>query len=97
MDSDHLSTGPERHDTVAIPTPVRSAAGQRSVLIVDDDVALARSIEQLLKRTGFEVVVVNSGTSAVDAIMSRGFDVILTDIQMPGMSGLELLLSLIHI
>jgi EAL domain-containing protein (putative c-di-GMP-specific phosphodiesterase class I)/CheY-like chemotaxis protein len=91
MGSDRVSTGPERHDTVEVPTPVRSAAGQRSVLIVDDDTALARSIEQMLKRAGFEVAVVNGGTTAVEAIMSRAFDVILTDIQMPGMSGLELL------
>jgi EAL domain-containing protein (putative c-di-GMP-specific phosphodiesterase class I) len=80
---------PERHDTIHMPA--LSAAGQRSVLVVDDDGALARSIQHALKRAGFEVVLAENGTIAVETIMGRPFDVILTDIQMPGMSGLELL------
>jgi EAL domain-containing protein (putative c-di-GMP-specific phosphodiesterase class I) len=86
-----MSSPPERHDTVQVPIPVRSAAGQRSVLVVDDDAALARSIQHALKRAGFEVVLAENGSVAVQTIMGRPFDVILSDIQMPEMSGLQLL------
>jgi EAL domain-containing protein (putative c-di-GMP-specific phosphodiesterase class I) len=84
-----VTPGPERRDTAQLP--VATAAGQRSVLVVDDDDALARSLERVLKAAGFEVVIASNGTIAVDLLMRRPFDVILTDIQMPGMSGVELL------
>jgi EAL domain-containing protein (putative c-di-GMP-specific phosphodiesterase class I) len=77
------------YDTVPAPAP--SAAGCRSVLIVDDDVALARAFQRTLTRGGFEVVVAESGTTAVETIVSTPFDVIVTDIQMPGMTGVDLL------
>jgi EAL domain-containing protein (putative c-di-GMP-specific phosphodiesterase class I) len=84
-----MSTPIARGATVPVPAP--SAAGQRSILIVDDDAALARSVQKTLERAGFEVSVVDSGDAAVETIMARAFDVILTDIQMPRMGGLELL------
>jgi EAL domain-containing protein (putative c-di-GMP-specific phosphodiesterase class I) len=84
-----VASEPKRHDTAAVR--VRTAAGQRSVLVVDDDEALARSIQRVLKVAGFEVVLAPNGTVAIELLMSRAFDVILSDIQMPGMSGVELL------
>lgn len=75
-----------QHDWAA-----QTAAGQRSVLLVDDDEALARMLQRALKSAGFEVTVANNGTTAMEMIISRPFDVIVTDIQMPGMSGVELL------
>jgi EAL domain-containing protein (putative c-di-GMP-specific phosphodiesterase class I)/CheY-like chemotaxis protein len=74
-----------------LPAPAPSAAGCRSVLIVDDDAALARAFQRTLTRGGFEVVVAESGTIAVETIVSTPFDVIVTDIQMPGMTGVDLL------
>jgi EAL domain-containing protein (putative c-di-GMP-specific phosphodiesterase class I) len=70
---------------------VHTAAGQRSVLLVDDDELLARSLRRMLQASGFEVVVASNGTLAMQAIIGRSFDVILSDVQMPGMSGVELL------
>jgi EAL domain-containing protein (putative c-di-GMP-specific phosphodiesterase class I) len=84
-----VASEPIRHDTAAVR--VQTAAGQRSVLVVDDDAALARSLQRLLKTAGFEVVLAPNGTAAVELLMSRAFDVVLSDIQMPGMSGVELL------
>jgi EAL domain-containing protein (putative c-di-GMP-specific phosphodiesterase class I)/CheY-like chemotaxis protein len=85
-----MTNAPERHDTLQVPAQ-KTAAGQRSVLVVDDDEALARSLARILKAGGFEVVLAPDGTTAVQLLMNRAFDVILTDIQMPGMSGVELL------
>jgi EAL domain-containing protein (putative c-di-GMP-specific phosphodiesterase class I) len=84
-----MSTDGTRHDTVQLTAP--SAAGQRSVLVVDDDEAYGRVLKVLLGGAGFAVVVAESGAKAVSAIMSHPFDVIVTDIRMPGMTGLELL------
>jgi EAL domain-containing protein (putative c-di-GMP-specific phosphodiesterase class I) len=84
-----LSKEPERHDTREVLA--QSGAGQRLVLVVDDDALLARALQSTLKRAGFEVIVADSGATAVQLIMSRPFDVIVTDIQMPQMSGMELL------
>ena len=66
-----------QHDWAA-----QTAAGQRSVLLVDDDEALARMLQRALKSAGFEVTVANNGTTAMEMIISRPFDVIVTDIQM---------------
>jgi EAL domain-containing protein (putative c-di-GMP-specific phosphodiesterase class I) len=71
--------------------PPGTAAGQRTVLVVDDDVLVTRSLQRLLQAAGYEVTVTNDGTAAVEAIINRGFDVVLSDIQMPGMTGVELL------
>ena len=61
------------------------------VLVVDDDANLARAIERVLKGAAREVVLVHDGATAIDAIKNRSFDVVLTDIQMPGMSGVDVL------
>jgi len=86
-----VATGPERRDTAQIPVTLGTGAGQRSVLVVDDDDALARSIQRVLKSRGFDVVLAPDGAAAVDLLMRQPFDVILSDIQMPGMSGVDLL------
>ncbi len=84
-----MTDGPERHDTIQIST--RPTTGKRSVLVVDDDDALARVIQRQLNAAEYDVVLAPNGREAVELIMKRPFDVILTDIQMPGMSGVELL------
>ena len=48
-------------------------------------------IQRVLKSRGFDVVLAPDGAAAVDLLMRRPFDVILSDIQMPGMSGVDLL------
>lgn len=64
---------------------------RRRVLIAEDEQALARSLSRLLAGGGYDVVIAQDGTSAAAAVKSQDFDVILSDIQMPGMSGLDLL------
>jgi EAL domain-containing protein (putative c-di-GMP-specific phosphodiesterase class I) len=77
-----------RRDTRAIVPP---SGRNRAVLVVDDDEALSRALSRVLKLAGYEVVVASNGASAVETVMHRPFDVILSDIQMPGMSGVDLL------
>jgi EAL domain-containing protein (putative c-di-GMP-specific phosphodiesterase class I)/serine/threonine protein kinase/ActR/RegA family two-component response regulator len=62
-----------------------------SVLVVDDDEHHSQVVNRILSRAAFDVTVVGSGAEAIDALRRRSFDVIVSDIQMPGMSGVELL------
>ena len=82
---------PDTMRPVRAPTPTLVEAAHRTVLVVDDNVPLGRAIERLLSLRGFQVVVADCGTSAVRALTSQSFDVVISDIEMPGMTGVELL------
>ena len=60
-------------------------------LVVDDDDAILRVHARALSRAGFRVETALDGHAAVKALEGVAFDVILSDIDMPGMNGLELL------
>lgn len=68
----------------------RSLAG-RSVLVVDDDEASAEVLRHLLQLEGARVVSANDASKALDALHAERFDVLVTDIAMPGLDGFELL------
>ncbi|HSH46248.1 MAG TPA: response regulator, partial [Longimicrobiales bacterium] len=60
------------------------------VLVVDDDRAVAGIAARWLERTGFHADVVYSGEAALKRASSLSYDLVLSDIHMPGVSGLEL-------
>jgi EAL domain-containing protein (putative c-di-GMP-specific phosphodiesterase class I) len=62
-----------------------------TVLIVDDDAGFARSCARLLGGWGYEVETALEGERAVQRAQERRFDVILSDINVPDMSGLQIL------
>lgn len=62
----------------------------RSILVVDDEVQVREILEKLFMAAGFEVETAQSGPDAINRIRNRQYDVILTDMKMPGMSGQEL-------
>ncbi len=62
-----------------------------SVLVVDDDVELLRAISSQLEFEGVEVRCATSGREALAILEREALDLVLTDIQMPGMSGMDLL------
>jgi EAL domain-containing protein (putative c-di-GMP-specific phosphodiesterase class I) len=72
-------------------TEPADAEPRPSVLVVDDEVALLRAYVRSLEMHGFRVEAVESGSAAIDALRRGSFDVILSDIDMPGMNGLRLL------
>ena len=61
------------------------------VLIVDDDEAHAEAVAEILERVGCECVVANSGERGATLIESENFDVIVTDLRMEDVDGLEIL------
>ncbi|MFE7859419.1 response regulator transcription factor [Streptomyces sp. NPDC057403] len=65
--------------------------GERSgaVLVVDDDAAIRRSLERGLRLSGFAVRTAGSGSDALAAVRDSPPDVLVLDVSMPGMSGIE--------
>ena len=61
------------------------------ILVVDDERSMQEFLEILLRREGHDVVAVSSAPEALLALESDEFDLVISDIRMPGMSGLELL------
>ena len=66
----------------------------RRVLVVDDEENLRLVLRTLLRRHGYEVETASSGEEALGLVDSFGPDVILTDVRMPKMGGLDLLTTL---
>ncbi|KYF53421.1 sigma-54 dependent transcriptional regulator [Sorangium sp. So ce315] len=66
----------------------------RRVLVVDDEENLRLVVRTFLKRDGYEVEAVSSGEEALAMVETFGPDVILTDVRMPKMGGLDLLATL---
>jgi two-component system, NtrC family, response regulator AtoC len=66
----------------------------RRVLVVDDEENIRLVLKTLLKKHGYEVEVADSGESALLLVDSFGPDVILTDVRMPRMGGLDLLATI---
>jgi len=59
------------------------------VLVIDDDAVVGRSFDRVLSDKGYEVSTALSGEEALKTIENTNFDVVFTDIKMPGMDGLE--------
>jgi CheY-like chemotaxis protein len=69
----------------------RTAPGTLSVLLVDDEEGLRRAVMRFLERHGMRVVAVGDGNDALQKLQHDRFDVIVSDVRMPGMSGGEFL------
>jgi len=59
------------------------------ILVVDDDVAICSAIRIVLEQAGHEVVLATDGRTGVNAVANSTFDIVICDIFMPGMDGIE--------
>jgi two-component system response regulator PilR (NtrC family) len=62
-----------------------------SILVVDDELSMREFLRILLKKEGYQVTVAAEGKTALGLAEQDSFDLVISDIRMPGMSGLELL------
>ena len=63
-------------------------------LLIEDDGAMARSIELLLRSEGFSVCTADLGKEGIDLSKLNNYDIIVLDLQLPDMSGFEVLTAL---
>ena len=64
---------------------------KKKVLLVEDEKALCLLYEEELSREGYAVTAVTDAESALAALKAQTFDLIVTDIRMPGKNGIELI------
>ena len=62
----------------------------RKVLVVDDDPVVGKSFGRVLSQKGYAVITAESGAQALEKMQEQAYDMVFTDIKMPGMSGIEL-------
>ena len=89
----HLSFGGDKQGANG-PAPFGDAPQEKTnkprALVVDDAPDVTEMLSILLQYAGYEVVMVYSGAQALDAARAEAFDVVVSDIGMPGMNGYEL-------
>ncbi len=76
--------------------PAPAPEARRRILVVDDEEMLLLTLESYLRAAGYEVVAVDSGTAALACLARERIDLVLTDHDMPGMTGAELALVVKH-
>jgi len=64
------------------------------ILVVDDEESIREFFEIMLKREGYQVLTVANGREALEQLKKHSVDLVITDIQMPELSGMELLSSI---
>jgi CheY-like chemotaxis protein len=62
----------------------------RKVLVVDDDPVVGKSFDRVLSGKGYAVITASDGREALSKLEAESYDLVFTDIKMPGMSGLEM-------
>jgi two-component system response regulator PilR (NtrC family) len=76
----------------ATPTPIApEPGGPRRILIVDDEPSMRDMLKIVLRREGFEVVIARTGAEAIETIKREPVDLLLSDIRMPDIDGVEVL------
>ncbi|MBC8420337.1 MAG: response regulator, partial [Desulfobacterales bacterium] len=64
---------------------------EKSILVVDDDPKITEIIRDILESLGYSCQTAGDGLAALDLIKREGFDMVICDIRMPGMDGLEVM------
>ena len=62
-----------------------------TILVADDEAGMRESLVRVLRREGFSVLAVEDGTAALEALRREHVDLLIADLRMPGLDGLELL------
>jgi DNA-binding NtrC family response regulator len=72
-------------------TPVSVKTPLGNLLIVDDEAAILRSLERIFTREGYSVKTSDSGQRGMELVEANEFDVVMTDVMLPDISGIEIL------
>jgi len=66
----------------------------KNILVVDDEIEMRIALETTLKREGHQIILAENGKQALEKLNEDSFDLVLTDVKMPKMNGVELLKAL---
>src|SRR6186713_2305354 len=61
------------------------------ILVVDDEESIREFLDIMLRKEGYEVTVAEDGQKAIDVLKKKSFDMVISDLQMPNVTGMELL------
>lgn len=61
----------------------------KNILLIDDEELIIRSLIKLLEKKGYQVLVAKNGQDAIAMVEEEQFDLIVADIRMPGINGVE--------
>jgi len=76
-------------NSASLSNPIASVVTPLSILLAEDNLINQKVALRVLKHLGYQADVVENGQAAIEAIANKSYDVILMDIQMPEMDGLE--------
>lgn len=74
---------------ISSPGPGAGASGGKRVLLVEDNISNQKVTMAMLKRLGYEADLAGNGVEALGAMKNRDYDIVLMDLRMPEMNGLE--------
>jgi PAS domain S-box-containing protein len=84
-------------DILLFSTLVPAGEPPGRLLVVDDEGELLKALEEILSAQGYEVSTFTSGVKALAELREKDFDILLTDLMMPGMGGIELFQQAVEI
>ena len=87
-------TTQDERDPASDESPRPAAPAKGTVLVVDDEAGNRESLERIFAREGYRVLTADSGRRALDVCRAHRVHVVVTDLMMPGMTGIELLKAL---
>jgi chemosensory pili system protein ChpA (sensor histidine kinase/response regulator) len=90
LDVAELARSPQERSLRAAAEARAGSTRRSRVLVVDDSMSVRRAVATLLEDQGYEVALARDGLEAVKALEAARPDVLLTDLEMPNMNGLEL-------
>ena len=75
----------------------KSAAGPKRLLVIDDEAIVGKRLHQVFGKMGFKVEVFDNPIPAMEAAAAHPFDIVVTDLKMEGMDGMEVLSRVLEI
>ena len=67
---------------------------QPRILVVDDEAVIREAVKRILEQEGYQVITATSGHTALEKVQNDDFTVVISDLKMPGMGGMEVLKSI---
>ena len=80
--------------TARSPASGAETPSTASILVIDDDESMCNLLQRMLEKKGFAVVTATSGRDGIARFRERPADVVVTDIMMPGIDGIDVIRTL---